>query len=479
MAANPFEGVYDNGAVVFNTTPFLQLSMQMQARKQAKQQALDEYYQDLSKNLTPAGMASNDVPDFMNKVNAWRDYVVQNRKILDNPNSKEYAQAASQAGYLYNDAMQHAGTSKQKVKDLSQFNQLRLSHPDYTITDAGMQSANDAGLPISQGYKPLDWGTVEYNPKNKPTTVDDWNKWREYGTKGLEMTPGQPTTVTDPKTKSKYVSQRFAYNNDALNEIARRYEDLYSRNQQFKNEVDALAQDEGKYRELNSRFKQIYGHDLDIKHPEEFATALMMPQIEKFENKEKAFSPTIINLPKEDKEEKNAQNIGASIDNYIDQLKANSTPVQYKYKGSTTPEIHYQVQPNSDLKDALSIGSGSSKRMPEQIQFLPNGDIKPIFYKTVKNKAGDYEYATDGKGHYAVDSELSQPINANEFRIRVAKTLLGQTGTKAEMQLQAKKPQQAATKSGSEYTNITQTNKGTIGLKNGKWYDIKTGKPIE
>ncbi len=29
------------------------------------------------------------------------------------------------------------------------------------------------------------------------------------------------------------------------------------------------------------------------------------------------------------------------------------------------------------------------------------------------------------------------------------------------------------------YTNITQTNKGTIGVKNGKWYDIKTGKPIQ
>jgi hypothetical protein len=30
----------------------------------------------------------------------------------------------------------------------------------------------------------------------------------------------------------------------------------------------------------------------------------------------------------------------------------------------------------------------------------------------------------------------------------------------------------------TEYTNITQTNKGAIGVKNGKWYDIKTGKPI-
>lgn len=29
------------------------------------------------------------------------------------------------------------------------------------------------------------------------------------------------------------------------------------------------------------------------------------------------------------------------------------------------------------------------------------------------------------------------------------------------------------------YSNITETNKGQIGLKNGKWYDIKTGKPIE
>ena len=31
----------------------------------------------------------------------------------------------------------------------------------------------------------------------------------------------------------------------------------------------------------------------------------------------------------------------------------------------------------------------------------------------------------------------------------------------------------------SEYTNVTETNKGTIGVKNGKWYDTKTGKPIQ
>jgi hypothetical protein len=39
----------------------------------------------------------------------------------------------------------------------------------------------------------------------------------------------------------------------------------------------------------------------------------------------------------------------------------------------------------------------------------------------------------------------------------------------------------AKAKGGSqgEYTNITETNKGTIGVKNGKWYNIKTGKPIE
>jgi hypothetical protein len=31
----------------------------------------------------------------------------------------------------------------------------------------------------------------------------------------------------------------------------------------------------------------------------------------------------------------------------------------------------------------------------------------------------------------------------------------------------------------SEYTQVTETDKGTIGVKNGKWYYIKTGKPVE
>ncbi len=58
------DNLYTRGAVVFNTPQYFNYIQQAKARREAKQQAVDSYYQDLSKNLTSAGMASNDVPDF-------------------------------------------------------------------------------------------------------------------------------------------------------------------------------------------------------------------------------------------------------------------------------------------------------------------------------------------------------------------------------------------------------------------------------
>jgi hypothetical protein len=58
---------------------------------------------------------------------------------------------------------------------------------------------------------------------------------------------------------------------------------------------------------------------------------------------------------------------------------------------------------------------------------------------------------------------------------------LGELEQYLKSQYESKKSLYKSTAQGSQggYTNITETNKGTIGVKNGKWYDIKTGKPIQ
>ena len=59
------------GAVVFDQRPFLAFYERQAARQQAKEDALDNYFRDLGKNVTSAGMRSQDVPVLLQKNKEW------------------------------------------------------------------------------------------------------------------------------------------------------------------------------------------------------------------------------------------------------------------------------------------------------------------------------------------------------------------------------------------------------------------------
>src|SRR5690606_2592588 len=78
-------GLYSEGAVVFDTQPFANLYNQFIARKQAKDEALDNYFRDFGKNITPAGMRNQDIPVLTSKNNEWRQFYQQNKNAIMNP----------------------------------------------------------------------------------------------------------------------------------------------------------------------------------------------------------------------------------------------------------------------------------------------------------------------------------------------------------------------------------------------------------
>lgn len=286
---NDFGGIYSGGAVTFNPLPYLQMNQNIIARQQAKQEAVDNYYREMNKGLTPAGMFPNDVNDFTDKVNQWRDYVTQNRNILSNPSAKDYGQTTNQANYLYNDALNHAEVSKQKAKQFDEA--VRLIKPGHPLTDATMNMLHTATLPVSNGYQPLDLSQVQYTPSDKPTTAGDLIKYQNFVKSGLQMSEGQPSISVDPNTKSKVVTTTSSYNPDAINTIARRSEFLYNSDPKFHAMVKDMASDPDQYDQLNQAFKQTYGHDLDIQYPEEFATALLLGQTSSTKTQPYNYSP--------------------------------------------------------------------------------------------------------------------------------------------------------------------------------------------
>ena len=70
---------------VLNTDRFTNYYLQQEAHKQAKEDALNKYNDDLVKNITPAGMRTQDIEGLMPRVKEWTDFGVKNRAAINNP----------------------------------------------------------------------------------------------------------------------------------------------------------------------------------------------------------------------------------------------------------------------------------------------------------------------------------------------------------------------------------------------------------
>ncbi len=472
QATNLPDNLYTRGAVVSTLPQYYNYIMLAKARREAKQQAVDSYYQDLGKNLTSTGMASNDVPDFMDKVNNWRQFVVQNRQTLANPNNPEYAKAATQAGYLYNDAQQHSSISKDKVKQLA--DARPLIKPDHPLTDASVMMMHNATLPISQGYQPMDFSQFAYQPdQEKPATVEDLAKYENAVKNGLQMSEGQPSIIVDPQTKSKVITTKSFYEPEALNVISKRAGLLYQTDPKFYKMVNDASDDPNNYAALNEAYKKAYGKELDIQHPEQFATALLLGQTEKTNTQPMAYSPTIVNVAAQQPAPQQ------SVDNYMSQLLQSGEKRQYKPASTGKWEDRIEIQPSPELSEMFAVKNGTKTYYPDQIQYNPQtAQWSSVFYKINT----DGTVAKGDNGRPAIDKDLTKTYSNDAVKVRIADKFLGQKDVKTVMaQPSNNSTQQQPTSSNNQsgYTNITETNKGKIGVKNGKWYDIKTGKPIE
>jgi hypothetical protein len=82
----------------------------------------------------------------------------------------------------------------------------------------------------------------------------------------------------------------------------------------------------------------------------------------------------------------------------------------------------------------------------------------------------------NGKNAVVLVKDGSLVTNLDEFSVNTK----ANKGIKAQQAVIKKEKGKAQPQAASSaYSNITETNRGTIGVKDGKWYDIKTGKPIQ
>ena len=268
--SNPYGG----GAVIFDSSPATQYFINKKAREEANKNAFIKGFQDIGNNINAAGLDNNDVQDLYNKKAAWQQYVMGHQKEYQNPsldNGKTYAEA----NRLYNDAAQHISAAKKKVENLKEFEKISLDpNKRDLLNESYHQKLEDARLPIlSPKYKPIDFTDI-YNPK-----PFDEAKYRTELNPYIKYSPKEGKTITDKDFNTKTeVFEIPEYDKLQIFKIA---ENKYAQTPSYQREIKRITNDPESYKKYNQIFKDNFGQDLNITHPEEMAVAhtlSLMPQ---------------------------------------------------------------------------------------------------------------------------------------------------------------------------------------------------------
>lgn len=431
MATGLPSNLYTGGAAEFDTSPYVNFYAQTMARKQAKDEALNQYNENLFKTINPAGARTQDIPMFTEKVNEWQRFYQQNRDAIKNPRlDGGRAQSEFQARMV--DAQNYIQQSKNEAKVYSDLVPL-LRDPEKRsrIPESVIEELSLHDLPLGDPRrKSFNMASLIFDPK--PLDVKTEEAYFGGLGKRFKMDELITGSMTDPNTFNRNITTTAAFGPEAKAGIASSGVQRYGFDPSFKKHIDDTLLDKGAYDQLNDVYKKEFGKD--IQTGEEGAIAYTLAGMQQSFQKQKSEADwkarqdylqgqRIALLNKRLAAEKSGKSEADGwINEYIGVLKNQAmegAPIQYKYKNGRVDE-EYDIPMDATLAKMLQRGTGSSAVQPDFLRYNPKtGKFRPLFgdYETVKDSKGQeisrLKKTADGK--ITVDEELSQPISESQL----------------------------------------------------------------
>jgi hypothetical protein len=418
-------GLYSEGAVVFDTQPFANLYNQFIARKQAKDEALDNYFRDFGKNITPAGMRNQDIPVLTAKNNEWRQFYQQNKNAIMNPRldgGKAYSEYMSR----YQDQLQTIQQSKNAADITKEIGRVRADPKKAELISEdtfNLMALHDKPLNDPE-HKTFDLNSLTF----KPPAFDA--KMREGVYKALTsgMTPskiaGTPQSIGNFQLKIPYTQEFSEQDLQAIGNRAKAFadSDRSIKNYAEKELLPSVINDPIKFEELNKVYKQVYGKDA-VSGQDLFAAQSILDLNRK--SVEEKIEPDVFGRQKamEAIRHANAKSLAEFkkkidpndtemnntwVESYMQQLAdqaRKSGKFEYKYKDGRRV-YEYDIPIDPVLGKALAEGNVT----PDAVRVDENGNFRRIFYQRYGKDEKEGKQEGDIKevnGRIAVDDVIS------------------------------------------------------------------------
>jgi hypothetical protein len=458
MALHNNPNLYTGGATVVNTSPYTNFAINMDAKRKAKEEALDQYYRSMDGKLNSAGMRPVEVQDLMQNENARREYYRQNRAAILNPRLDN-----GRAQTEFQNKFQQSLGLVQKSKSLGEVNkQLApiLADPEKRarLPLSVMNSLHLNDLSVNDPrHKDFDFSELNYDPK----PIDQAKLIKSFE----DIKPDKiPTIVaTDGKSGTRTIRNTYSYNDDAKDQIYNRSKNLLY-DKEFGPAMDKIwenmkqngGQDSPDYQAYNKVFQKHFNRPMSSE--EDLAAAYNMGMLQSKRQEEeikddtfgqkkamaylndglvrgrmklsdeyargridyknattKAAQEGVLNQIINTQHEEGASQMGPKT---IDGAAINSVMINgQKFKGT-------EVRMLAPLEDKFTIDKGYATE-EKPTAYLMTDDKKyviPIFPQMKDGKIVKGE-----SGNYKVDATKSKPMPIQAYKMLLGKELLSKT----------------------------------------------------
>lgn len=225
MAIPISPSMYSGGAVELDGTPVVNMYARLMAKKQAKEEAIDEYYKKLPSTLNSAGMRGQSIPGFNKGLEAIEKNFAENKDRIregTTPEAFNYEKMIRELGQKVNE-------DKNAAKTDLELGKMRFNKENsYIFKDKKfIDNLTQHGLSVfDQNHKAIDLGTVTIPPK--PFDVKDQDEYYKSITTGIEAGKqyDYSKSYTNPQTGQVIVPTIDVFNDDQIGKAAKRAMEL-------------------------------------------------------------------------------------------------------------------------------------------------------------------------------------------------------------------------------------------------------------